>query len=280
METVTDFIFLGSKITVDHNCNLAIERCSLEEELWQTFLLFSRSVVNACSPMNWSTPGFPGFTVSPELAQTHVSDAIQPSHSLPFSSCLQSFPASGSFQMSQFFASGGQSIGVSASASALPMNIQDWICYNVASLRESFFKNNFILAVLVFHWCTRAFFSCGGQGLLSSSSAWASHCSGFSCCRAQALGCVTCSSCGSQTLEHRLSSSDTALPGPGIKLVSPALASIFFTTEPPRKPTSVFYVFFDPCVIWDLNSPTGDWTHIPCTERQNLNQWTARKVPF
>ena len=45
---------------------------------------------------------------------------------LPFSSCLQSFPASGSFQMSQFFASGGQSIGVSASASLLPMNIQDW----------------------------------------------------------------------------------------------------------------------------------------------------------
>ena len=44
---------------------------------------------------------------------------------IPFS-CLQSFPASGSFQMSQFFASGGQSIGVSASASVLPMNIQDW----------------------------------------------------------------------------------------------------------------------------------------------------------
>ena len=45
---------------------------------------------------------------------------------VPFSSCLQSFPVSGSFQMSQFFASGGQSIGVSASASVLPMNIQDW----------------------------------------------------------------------------------------------------------------------------------------------------------
>ena len=45
---------------------------------------------------------------------------------LPFSSCLQSFPTSGSFPMSQFFASGGQSIGVSASASVLPMNIQDW----------------------------------------------------------------------------------------------------------------------------------------------------------
>ena len=46
--------------------------------------------------------------------------------SVIFFSCLQSFPASGSFQMSQFFASGGQSTGASASASVLPMNIQDW----------------------------------------------------------------------------------------------------------------------------------------------------------
>ena len=45
---------------------------------------------------------------------------------IPFSSCLQSFPASGSFQMSQFFASDDQSIGASASTSVLPMNIQDW----------------------------------------------------------------------------------------------------------------------------------------------------------
>ena len=45
---------------------------------------------------------------------------------IPFSSCLQSFPASGSFPMSKFFASSDQSIGVSASASVLPMNYQDW----------------------------------------------------------------------------------------------------------------------------------------------------------
>ena len=45
---------------------------------------------------------------------------------IPFSSCLQSFPASGSFQMSQLFTSGGQSTGISASASVLPVNIQDW----------------------------------------------------------------------------------------------------------------------------------------------------------
>ena len=45
---------------------------------------------------------------------------------IPLSACLQSFPASWSFQKSQFFTSGGQSIGVSAPASVLPMNIQDW----------------------------------------------------------------------------------------------------------------------------------------------------------
>ena len=45
---------------------------------------------------------------------------------IPFSSCPQSFPASGSFLVSQLFASGGQSIGVSASASVIPMNTQDW----------------------------------------------------------------------------------------------------------------------------------------------------------
>ena len=49
------------------------------------------------------------------------------SSAVPFSSHLQSFPASGSFQMSQFFPWGGQGIGVSATVSVLPMNIQDWL---------------------------------------------------------------------------------------------------------------------------------------------------------
>ena len=53
---------------------------------------------------------------------------------VPFSSCLQSFPASGSFPMSQFFVLDGQSIGVSASASVLPMNIQDWFPLGLTGL--------------------------------------------------------------------------------------------------------------------------------------------------
>ena len=80
--------------------------------------------------MDCSTPGFPVLHHLLELAQSHVhwlSDAIQPSQPLiPFFSCLQSLPASGSFPTSQIFASGGRSIGASASASVFRMNIQDW----------------------------------------------------------------------------------------------------------------------------------------------------------
>ena len=89
------------------------------------FISVTQSCLTLCDPMDCSTPGFPVHHQLPKLTQTHVhrvGDAIQLSHSL---SCLQSFPASGSFPMSQFFTSGGQSIGVSASASVLPMNIQD-----------------------------------------------------------------------------------------------------------------------------------------------------------
>ena len=80
--------------------------------------------------MNHSTAGLPVHHQIPEFTQTRVhrvGDAIQPSHPVvPFSSCPQSLPASGSFPMSQLFAWGGQSIGVSASASVLPMNTQGW----------------------------------------------------------------------------------------------------------------------------------------------------------
>ena len=79
--------------------------------------------------MNRSTPGLPVHHHLLELAQTHVHwvSWCHPTISssvIPFSSCLQSFPASRSFLKSQLFAPCGQSIG--ASASVLPMNIHDW----------------------------------------------------------------------------------------------------------------------------------------------------------
>ena len=77
-------------------------------------------------------------SLSHDFAQTHVrwvGDAIQPSHPVvPFSFCTQSFPASGSFPVSWLFTSGGQSTGVSALASVLPMNIQGWFPLGLTGL--------------------------------------------------------------------------------------------------------------------------------------------------
>ena len=78
------------------------------------------------------------ITNSPSLLKTRpLSQWCHPTISssvVPFSSRLHSFPASGSFQMSQLFASGGQSIGVSASTLVLPMNIQDWFPLGLTGL--------------------------------------------------------------------------------------------------------------------------------------------------
>ena len=93
-------------------------------------LLLSCSV---CNPMNCSTPGFPvlyhpqgllKFMPNEQWCHPTLSSSV-----VPFSSCLHSFPTSGSFLMSWFFTSGGQSIGASLSASVLPMNIQGWFQY-------------------------------------------------------------------------------------------------------------------------------------------------------
>ena len=77
------------------------------------FTSVTQSCPTLCNPMDCSTSGFSVHHQLPELAQTHVhrvGDAIQPSHPvIPFSSCLRSFPASGFFPRSQFFASGSQS---------------------------------------------------------------------------------------------------------------------------------------------------------------------------
>ena len=82
-----------------------------------------------CDLMDCSTPGLPVQHQLPECSNSFLSSRwCHPTLSssvVPFPSCLQSFPASGSFPMNRFFTSGGQSIGASASASVLPMNIQD-----------------------------------------------------------------------------------------------------------------------------------------------------------
>ena len=84
-----------------------------------------------CNPMNCSKPDFSLLHYLPEFAENHfplswwchltISSSVA-----PFSSCLQSFPESGSFPMSRLFTSGNQSIGASTSVTVLPMNTQDW----------------------------------------------------------------------------------------------------------------------------------------------------------
>ena len=91
----------------------------------------ARSCLTLGDSMDCSMPGFPVHHQIPELAQTHVHqvcDAIQPSHPLssPSPPALNLFQHQGLFKC-QFFTSGGQSIGVSAWASVLPMNSQDWL---------------------------------------------------------------------------------------------------------------------------------------------------------
>ena len=96
--------------------SVQFSRSVVSDSLWHHELQYARlscpsptpgACSNSCLSSQWYHPTF--------------SSSVA-----PFSSCLQSFPASVSFPVSQFFASGGQSIGVSASASVLPMNIQDW----------------------------------------------------------------------------------------------------------------------------------------------------------
>ena len=90
----------------------------------------SLSCPTLCDSRDCSTPGLPVHHQLPEFSQTHVhwvGDAIQPSHSLssPSPPAFNLSPASRSFPVSQLFASGGQRIGVSASASVLPMTTRD-----------------------------------------------------------------------------------------------------------------------------------------------------------
>ena len=94
------------------------------------FSSVAQSCPTLCNPMNRSTPGLPVHQQLPEFTQIHVhrvSDAIQPSHPLPSPSPPAPNPSQHqSLPMSQLFKWGGQSTGVSSSASALPMNTQDW----------------------------------------------------------------------------------------------------------------------------------------------------------
>ena len=103
-------IYIVSYISVQFSCSV------VSDSFWPRVLHHARL------PCPSPTPGTCSYSCpSSQWCHPTISSSV-----VPFSSCLQSFPASGSFSMNQFFAWGGQSIGVSASASVLPMNIHDW----------------------------------------------------------------------------------------------------------------------------------------------------------
>ena len=109
-----------------------------QPSIYNQFSWVAQSCLTLCNPMDCSTPGFFVHHQFPEFALTDVHWSVMPSNHLilchPLLLPHSTFPASGSFPMSQFFTSGGQSIGVSASASVLPMNIQDWFPLGLTGL--------------------------------------------------------------------------------------------------------------------------------------------------
>ena len=100
----------------------------MSDSLWPHELQHSRPPCTSPTPRVYSNSCPLSWWCDPTISSSVI----------PFSPCLQSFPASGSFPMSQFFTSGGQSIGVSASTSVLPKNSQDWFPWGlIGSPRDS-----------------------------------------------------------------------------------------------------------------------------------------------
>ena len=121
-------IFTGHRILGGHILSFSTWEISMGADV--QFSSVTQSCPILCDPMNFSTPGLPVHhqcRVHPNpcplswWCHPKISSSV-----VPFSSCPQSLPVSVSFQIRQLFTSGGQSIGVSASASVLPMNTQDW----------------------------------------------------------------------------------------------------------------------------------------------------------
>ena len=137
-------------------CSVQCSRSVVSDSLWP------HGPQHARLPCPSPYPGvYPNSCSSSRWCHPAISSSV-----VPFSSCPQSFPASGSFPMSQLFASGGQTIGVSASTSVLPMNIQGWfplgwtgwISLPSKGLSRVFSNTTVVVlwlwcAVIVFLWC-------------------------------------------------------------------------------------------------------------------------------
>ena len=223
--------------------------------------------------MNCSLPGFQSFTISQSLLKLMSIESAMPCNQArmisiqsPPSSLALSFPASGSFPMSQVFTWGGQSIGVSASTSVLPMNTQDWsplgwtgwISWQSKGLERVFSSESALCTRWPKYWSFSFSISPSNEypGLISfrmdwldllavqgtlkslqhhSSKASILHSHGFP----QAAAPVGVFSRGTTRTSGSLSCG--ALPDPGIELWSPALQADTLTFEPRGPKKSVWW---------------------------------------
>ena len=129
--------------------------------------LVTQSCPTLCDPVDRSTPGLAVLHYLLEFSQTHihwVGDAISPSHSLlsPSPPALKSFPASGSFPMSQLFESVAPSIRASASTSVFPMNIQGWFPSGLTELISLLSTGLSIKSLLQHHDLKASILRCSG----------------------------------------------------------------------------------------------------------------------
>ena len=152
---------------------------------WALLLFFSHSVVSSSLRPHGqqhtrlpcpSPPPRDCLNLCPLSWQWHPT--ISPSV-IPFSSCLQSFPASGTFPMSRLFTSGDQNIGASASASVIPMNIQDWFPLGLTGL-ISFLVQGTLKSLLQHHSSKASVLQCSaffvyGPALTSIHDYWKIH---------------------------------------------------------------------------------------------------------
>ena len=122
--------------------SVQFSRSVVSDSLWPHELQHARPPCPSPAPRVYPNPCPSSWWCYPAISSSVI----------PFSSCPQSFPASGSFPMNQFFAWGGQSIGVSASASVLPMNTQDSFPLGWTIILSSLFKLIFLVDNVLICW--------------------------------------------------------------------------------------------------------------------------------
>ena len=125
--SVVFYFVLNRMLVTNHNIDMS------------QFSSVSQSCLALCNPMDCKHARLPFPSLTPGVCSDSCSSSwwrhpTISSSVIPFSSCFQSFPASGSFPMSHFFTSDSQSVGASASASVLPMNTQDWFPLGLTGL--------------------------------------------------------------------------------------------------------------------------------------------------